>query len=155
MLVAYTGMWSCTPRLPKLKSLASQGERKGWTVDWKSNSDKKVWHTAVRPHSPTTTAKTSYQLQLQKPILNYNCKNQLPITIAKTVPQGFLVDTEGHAVLARHWPALGSRLRRLKLSQLHLMVSTNTPEVRERAHCHAARMRTTHFRISLFAVFLH
>ncbi|KAG2427832.1 hypothetical protein HXX76_012153 [Chlamydomonas incerta] len=39
--------------------------------------------------------------------------------------QGFIIDTEGNAVLARHWPLLAPRLRRLVLRGLHLMVPTD------------------------------
>lgn len=69
-------------------------------------------------------------------LLPHYCYGSMMIHIninMDAVPQGFLIDTEGHAVLARQWPSLGPRLRRVKLSRLHLMVSTNTPEVRQRA----------------------
>ncbi|KAG2452716.1 hypothetical protein HYH02_002948 [Chlamydomonas schloesseri] len=39
--------------------------------------------------------------------------------------QGFIIDTDGNAVLARHWPLLAPRLRRLVLRGLHLMVPTD------------------------------
>ncbi|PNW74508.1 hypothetical protein CHLRE_12g493450v5 [Chlamydomonas reinhardtii] len=39
--------------------------------------------------------------------------------------QGFIIDTEGNAVLARHWPLLAPRLTRLVLRGLHLMVPTD------------------------------
>eukprot|EP00198_Chlamydomonas_reinhardtii_P011199 XP_001700536.1 predicted protein [Chlamydomonas reinhardtii] len=38
---------------------------------------------------------------------------------------GFIIDTEGNAVLARHWPLLAPRLTRLVLRGLHLMVPTD------------------------------
>ncbi|KXZ49779.1 hypothetical protein GPECTOR_19g230 [Gonium pectorale] len=42
--------------------------------------------------------------------------------------RGFVIDTEGHAVLSRHWPSLAPRLRRLELSGLHLLVRSDTPQ---------------------------
>ncbi|KAG2492141.1 hypothetical protein HYH03_009632 [Edaphochlamys debaryana] len=41
--------------------------------------------------------------------------------------QGFIIDTEGHAMLCRHWAPLAARLQRLVLSRLHLLVPAHAP----------------------------
>ncbi|GLI59166.1 hypothetical protein VaNZ11_000994 [Volvox africanus] len=41
--------------------------------------------------------------------------------------RGFLIDTEGHAIVTRHWPCAAGRLQRLVLGDIHLMVPTSAP----------------------------
>ncbi|GIL84636.1 hypothetical protein Vretifemale_13284 [Volvox reticuliferus] len=41
--------------------------------------------------------------------------------------RGFLIDTEGHAIVTRHWSRVAGRLQRLVLGDIHLMVPTTAP----------------------------
>ena len=60
----------------------------------------------------------------------------LGLVSTNPLSQGFIIDTEGNAVLARHWPLLAPRLTRLVLRGLHLMVPTDMAQVR----AHAVRL---------------